>query len=79
MRLVGAPTPSPEGEAKDRNEGDPLAQSSKQGTIFFCSLSLTTQSLTTQRLWRDFGKTKPEGLEIAMTLGPPLHGPELSP
>jgi len=33
MRLVGAPTPSPEGKRKDRNEGDPLAQSSKQGTI----------------------------------------------
>jgi hypothetical protein len=37
MRLVGAPTPSPEGEAKDKNEGDPLAQSRKQGPILFDS------------------------------------------
>src|SRR5436309_15698801 len=35
MRLVGAPTPSPEGKRRDRNAGDPLAQSSKQGTVFF--------------------------------------------
>src|SRR5262245_64761325 len=27
MRLVGAPSPSPEGKRKDRNAGDPLAQS----------------------------------------------------
>src|SRR5206468_7157012 len=35
MRLVGAPTPSPRGERKDRTKGDPLARSSKQGPIFF--------------------------------------------
>src|SRR5262245_56367482 len=35
MRLVGAPTPSPEGKRKDRNAGDPLAQSRKQGPMFF--------------------------------------------
>jgi hypothetical protein len=35
MRLVGAPTPSFRGKRKDRNEGDPLAQSRKQGPIIF--------------------------------------------
>jgi hypothetical protein len=40
MRLVGAPTPSFRGKRKDRNAGDPLAQSRKQGPIFFCLTQL---------------------------------------
>jgi hypothetical protein len=35
LRLVGAPTPSIAGSEKDKNAGDPLAQSRKQGAIFF--------------------------------------------
>jgi hypothetical protein len=35
MRLVGAPTPSFSRETEETNEGDPLAQSRKQGPIFF--------------------------------------------
>jgi hypothetical protein len=36
LRLVGAPTPSFSRETEEeRNAGDPLAQSRKQGPIFF--------------------------------------------
>jgi len=35
MRLVGAPSPSIARETEEKNEGDPLAQSRKQGPIFF--------------------------------------------
>src|SRR5215472_7652110 len=35
MRLVGAPSPSISRETEEKNEGDPLAQSRKQGPICF--------------------------------------------
>jgi hypothetical protein len=35
MRPVGAPSPSISRETEERNAGDPLAQSHKQGPIFF--------------------------------------------
>ena len=38
MRLVARHPPRFRGRRKNRNEGDPLAQSRKQGTIFFARL-----------------------------------------
>src|SRR5262245_13890754 len=35
MRLVGAPTPSVSRATEERNAGDPLAQSRKQGPMLF--------------------------------------------
>ena len=37
LRLVGAPTPRLEGTEEEKNAGDPLAQSRKQGPISFDS------------------------------------------
>src|SRR5215471_7037057 len=37
QRLVGAPSPSISRETEERNAGDPLAQSRKQGPIYFVS------------------------------------------
>src|SRR5262250_548742 len=43
LRLVGAPSPSIARETEDRNEGDPLAQSRKQGPVFFDSVHMESQ------------------------------------
>src|SRR5262247_3007420 len=39
LRLVGAPSPSFSRETEERDAGDPLAQSRKQGPIFLCCLA----------------------------------------